>query len=277
MPKVKSALSQDIDNQLNEIEAKKTKRMSLGEKVIFVLCCVYCRPPEVTPEETPEERERREKIEQLLEQREVEMKRLEKEALAAKVKTVMYCKNAVFVPSSPPSPVPVKETSPQEEEEKEDKADGESEGDDEKEGKEECEGEGEGEGEGDNTPKVVPGQTSVVIKVDASSPKSISSESSTPSTVDPTEYLYANAHNHNYYTAFGDSSQTSPMILISEHHTHASAASSYCDALFGYVSALSAKKDVMRSAALAIQCAQKTCIAWRRVRQRTVEQANERR
>ena len=258
-----SVISQEIDKHLYRIEAGKSQRMSIGEKFIYVFCCVYCRPPDVTPEETPEERERREKIERLLKLKEIEMERLQNERLASEVKTVMYCKNAIYIP--PPSPLHMAMDEEGEEEKEEEE--------EEKEGTEEQE---------EMTEKEKEPTTDVVIKVEVqaqvqpSSPTSSSTTSSTPSTVYPNEYLYTNAHNHNFYTAFGDSFQTTPMILISNYHTPASAAATYCDALFNYTSTLIAVKQQMCRSALTIQCAEKTRLAWCRVRQRKIEQAEER-
>ncbi|GMH94980.1 hypothetical protein TrST_g1533 [Triparma strigata] len=251
-----SVVSQEIDEQLQRMEAEKNKGPSIGERLVYVLCCVYCRAPDVTPEETPEERERREKIEMLLEQRAIEMKRLEYVKRAAQVKTVMYCENAVYQPPPPseevdgevlgePEPdhperakksvvvVPV--------EEQVDKEDGDDDDDD---------GDDHGDG-GDEEEEV---------------------KEEKPKSIDPQRYLYEYAHKHSFTTAFGPS----PVgILISDYHTPASAAAEYYSALISYTSSLLAQRSAMKKSVLSIQCAERTRLAKIRFAARAVERAEE--
>jgi hypothetical protein len=87
-----SSTTTGISPNLEEKPSEKTSRdlEKIVDNIMYMLCCMYCRPPTIEPEETPEEREERVRKEKIQAARKKELERLLQERDAKSIKTVLY-------------------------------------------------------------------------------------------------------------------------------------------------------------------------------------------
>ncbi len=263
--KMKSDLTDQIDSELSSVTADRT---SVLDRLMYVLCCVYCSPPKVKSEETPEERERREKIERLMALRDMEIKRLEMIRLAENTLTVVYCANAKTLAEmlkiegvkaakrSIENPLLRGEEKGRGGEEghveksKEPKSDDEEE-EDEKvvvggSGLDEDEDDEDEEGDGDDD--------------ESDDDEGEDSDCDDPPKETTEEMFQRYAQAHSYDTVFGTQS-TDINIRISPYHTPQTGAPEFVRCVFDYAQGLMKTRDDMMSSVLLVQCSARVRIA----------------
>jgi len=264
-----------------ETPTSQAKSVDIDEMIVnlmYVLCCMYCRPPVIEPEETPEEREERERVDRIQVARKVELERLLKEREANNVKTIMYIEGDLDVVK----PIKIEVKIPEDEQAgdtmkaENDSGDAEA-GDDAKPAVDDTKT-GDDAKSGDNANGKDTNSAEEPKPARRKRRKSMKKKQPPPPTREEILLSYSSktSNKHSYTNLV--SSSPPVKIHISSLHSPSRGASEFFDSLMSFVlekGGWHETKTKMSGAALKVQLAYRTCEAHKRVKVRKAEREKE--